>query len=176
MNRILEIDKVLTEELAEFIQIAESLNFDVIGDIRNEDLINEHDYSGVYLIEVENNTSCDDFESWFNQFQIDWELPKYKKCWTLNSKKKRVEKHTVLGQWVPLYIGKSKRVSKRLLTHLNLKLEQPTTSLKLKARANMNSLNFRFSTIKVDVKNYDIIMPMLEKTLRDQINPILGRQ
>jgi hypothetical protein len=128
------------------------------------------------LIEVENNTTCDDFESWFNQFQFNWELPKYKKCWTPNSKKKRVEKHTVLGQWIPLYIGKSKRVSKRLTTHLNLKLEQPTTSLKLKARTNMNSLNFRFSAIMVDVKNYDIIMPMFEKILRDQINPILGRQ
>jgi len=80
MNRILEIDKVLTESLAGFTQIAESLSFDVIGDIRNEDLINEHDYSGVYLIEVENNTSYDDFESWFNQFQTDWELPEYKKC------------------------------------------------------------------------------------------------
>lgn len=176
MNRILEIDKVLTEKLAGFIKIAESLSFDVIGDIRNEDLINEHDYSGVYLIEVENNTSFNDFQSWFYQFQSAWELPEYKKCWTPNSKKKRIDKHTALGQWVPLYIGKSKRVSKRLLTHLNLKLEQPTTSLKLKARTNMNSLNFRFSTIKVDVKNYDIIMPMLEKTLREQINPILGRQ
>lgn len=176
MNRIIEIDKILTENLAGFKQIVESLSFDVVGDIRNEDLINKHDYSGVYLIEVESNTSCDDFKLWFNQFKVDWELPEYKKCWTPNTKKKRVEKHTALGEWVPLYIGKSKRVSKRLLTHLNLKLEQPTTSLKLNARTNMKSLNFRFSTIKVDVKNYDIIMPIFESILRDKINPILGRQ
>lgn len=176
MNRITEIDSALTETLIGFSKIAESLNFEVSGNIRNENLINQHDYPGVYLVEIKNNTSFNDFESWFNYFQYNWELPEYKKNWTPNTKKKRAEKHTSLGDWVPLYIGKSKRVSKRLLTHLNLKLEQPTTSLKLKARTNMNAENFRFSTIKVDVTNYDIIMPMLEKSLRDKINPILGRQ
>ena len=35
---------------------------------------------------------------------------------------------------------------------------------------------FKVSTIKVEVKNYDIIMPQLERILRNKINHILGRQ
>lgn len=176
MSKIAKIDEDLTECLKEFSEVAANLNFEVAGDVRDEELIQEHKYPGVYLIEIECSGNDLDFSTWLDDFRNNWEDPTYKKKWTPNIKKKRIEKHHVLKNWMPLYIGKSKNVSKRVLEHLNLRLEQPTTGLKLKARTNMNSSNFRFSTIKVDVVNYDIIMPMTEKALRERINPILGRQ
>jgi hypothetical protein len=75
-----------------------------------------------------------------------------------------------------VYLGKSKRVNKRLWEHVNLPIEKPTTALKLASRTNMNLNDFRFSTIKIEVVNYDLIMPQLESSLRDKHNPLLGRQ
>jgi len=40
----------------------------------------------------------------------------------------------------------------------------------------MSGQRFRLSTIPVEVKNYDLIVPKLEAALRDVHNPILGRQ
>jgi hypothetical protein len=48
--------------------------------------------------------------------------------------------------------------------------------LKLRARTNIYGKLFRVSTIEVDVKNWREILLILEKELREKINPILGRQ
>ena len=37
-------------------------------------------------------------------------------------------------------------------------------------------LEKKLITTNIDVKNYDIIMPIIESELRKHINPILGRQ
>ena len=77
---------------------------------------------------------------------------------------------------MPLYLGKSKNIAGRVWEHINLKLAQPTTAMKLKERSNMANQRFRLSTIRVEVENYDLIMPKLESALRDKYNPVLGRQ
>ncbi len=176
MNEIKKIDSELSDVLAGLDKTLETLDFELIGDLRNEELIKNHQYSGIYLIEIECTNSDMPFLTWFEEFKTKWEKEAYKKKWTPSIKKKRVKAHNELKRWMPIYIGKSRDISGRLLGHLNLRLDQPTTGLKLNARTNMDTENFRVSTIKVEVDNYDIILPIVERTLRDKINPLVGRQ
>lgn len=91
----------------------------------------------------------------------------------------RIKSHTPvkLNQWIPLYIGKSKNISKRLQEHVFSKdMNAKTYALKLSHRKNLMGKSFRITAIEVNVKNYDLILPVLESTLRNRINPIIGRQ
>lgn len=176
-NEILEIDKRLSSILVGFDDLANQLEFSVIGSLSDNTLIDAQDYPGIYKIDIK-TTGFANFQEWFDSFELAWKDPAYVRKFTPNPKEKRVSKHRSdhLAEWIPLYLGKSKRISKRVGEHVNLTMEKPTTALKLNARANMNLNNFRFSTIKIEVANYDLIMPQLESFLRDKHNPILGRQ
>lgn len=57
-----------------------------------------------------------------------------------------------------------------------LKLNQSTSALKLAARENLKEELFRLSVFKLEITNYDAIMPRIEKQLRDQFLPLIGRQ
>lgn len=81
-----------------------------------------------------------------------------------------------MESWVPIYLGKCRNIASRVIGHLELGLDQPTTALKLESRHNLKGKVFRLSTVRVDVVNYDLIVPSLERALRDKYNPILGRQ
>jgi hypothetical protein len=133
-------------------------------------------YPGVYFIEIQNCRRYNDFASWAEAFQVKWLDEKYRHKFVANPKKARIAKHSQLPEWIPLYIGKSKDISKRVHEHIHLALEKPTFALKLACREHLQGERFRLSAIKVKVENYDWIMPVLEKTLRDKLNPIIGRQ
>jgi hypothetical protein len=77
---------------------------------------------------------------------------------------------------MPLYIGKSKTVGKRVKEHLTLPMKARTFALKIQERPNMRRHKFRLSTIRLDVTHYNLLAPTLEETLRDLINPIVGKQ
>jgi hypothetical protein len=40
----------------------------------------------------------------------------------------------------------------------------------------MSDRQFRLFTIPLNVQNYDLIAPSLERELRDRLNPIVGKQ
>jgi len=86
-------------------------------------------------------------------------------------KKKRISVHssltTNLNEWIPLYIGKSKKINRRVEKHIFKELNKTTYALKLKARGNLNDETFKLKTIKLEVTNYDSILPIIEKILRD---------
>ena len=44
------------------------------------------------------------------------------------------------------------------------------------ARKNLKDETFRLSAIKIEVENYDAIVPRIEWQLRNRINPIIGKQ
>ncbi len=177
-NKISEIDQNLKNIFSGFDSLARQLDFSVIGSLSDAALIDSQKYPGIYKIDIKNNGQHSNFNSWFEWFKDEWVQPDYERKFTPNPKKKRISKHTSspLAEWIPLYLGKSKHIDGRVWEHIHLKLEQPTTSLKLAARKNMNIDDFRLSTIKIEVENYDLIMPQLERALRDKFSPLLGRQ
>ena len=133
-------------------------------------------YSGVYLIEVKTDYKNLEFLEWLGDFQNGWEHKDYKKKFTPNFTKKRISAHKSLAEWMPLYIGKSKQIGGRIHNHLYKELHKPTFAMKLLARKNLQKEMFRLSTIKVEVNNYNAIMPKIESQLRNKINPLIGRQ
>jgi len=133
-------------------------------------------FQGVYLIEIKNNRLFDNFDLWVEDFKSKWEDEKYIKKFTPNIKKKRVKAHTELNDWIPLYIGKSKNIGSRIHGHIYKELHKTTFALKLQARENLKNEVFRFKTIRIDVRNYDAIVPRIEWQLRDKINPLIGKQ
>lgn len=182
IDELKNVDNILSNYVSEIANISKSLeleeNFQF--QLRDEIPTEKWDsivYPGVYLIEMKNSGKFSSFPEWIQDFQPSWEHEDYKRKFVPNLKKKRIGKHpSELREWIPLYIGKSKNVGKRILEHLYLKLNRNTFALKLYERQYLHLEYFKVSTIKIDVKNYDQIMPIVEKTLRDRINPIIGRQ
>ncbi|ENW08420.1 hypothetical protein F934_00007 [Acinetobacter beijerinckii ANC 3835] len=95
---------------------------------------------------------------------------------TPNFQKKRINHHVSLAEWMPLYLGKSKNVGKRVLEHINLAINKKTYALKLKARRDMSNYKLRLCAVPIEVQHYDIIVPVLESKLRDRFNPLIGKQ
>ena len=75
-----------------------------------------------------------------------------------------------------IYIGKSKNISKRVYEHIFLELNKKTFAMKLFARENLIDEIFRLSAIRIEIKNYDAIIPIVESELRNRFNPLIGRQ
>lgn len=133
-------------------------------------------YPGIYLIEIKNNGNSDSFETWVESFKLEWEDKKYLESFTPNLKKKRIIQHSELKEWIPLYIGKSKRIEGRIHQHIFKELDKTTFALKLNARQNLENQKFRLKTIKCEVENYNMIVPAIEAQLRNRINPLIGKQ
>lgn len=166
--------KVELEEYSQSLKFEESFEFSIsnLENIPWEKL----ECQGLYLIEIKNDLKHNLFNDWAKDFCLRWTHPLYVKRWVSNPKKKRLSKHSELRDWIPIYIGKSQKINVRIHEHIHLRLEQPTTGLKLKVRENMQNEIFRLSIINIPTKNYDLVMPLFEKKLRDRINPIIGRQ
>lgn len=181
MNQLDRINIKLQELNNELVSYAESLEFEKICEFQLEDCgtiipWNEIVFSGVYLIEIKNDFKHSDFSSWVDNFREKWEDLRYKPHFVSNLRKVRINKHSELNDWIPIYIGKSRQIGGRIHQHIYKELGKPTFALKLYARENMKEEVFRLSVIRVDSQNYDWVMPVFEKTLRNKINPIIGRQ
>jgi hypothetical protein len=182
MLDLVKLDNELTVILFELRKIVQETQFnEQFSFILNENIsyveFDKLKWCGIYLIEIKTNSE-NSSSNWITEFTNEWQKPEYEKGFVPNSKAKRIKFHNEpkIQEWFPLYIGKSKNVSNRLKGHLDLKLTQPTTSLKLRERKNMYGNEFRISTIKLDVLNYELIAPQFESGMREKINPILGRQ
>lgn len=174
------INSKLKEINIELIEYANSLELEFICEFNmencNEIPWGELDCKGIYFIEIKNNYLFLDFKSWVENFQEEWENEMYKKKFVSNLKKVRINKHSELNEWIPLYIGKSKKIKNRIHEHIYKELGKPTFALKLISREHIKKEIFRLSVVRVTTENYDWIMPVFEKTLRDKYNPIIGRQ
>lgn len=175
------IDEEITKQLELITTFTKELNFEEICQFElNEKLENIPweilSHSGLYLIEVKNNANFQLFEEWVNDFKIRWEDKEYLKKFTPNFKLKRIKAHSELGEWIPLYIGKSKNIKSRLHGHIYKDLSKTTFAMKLLARENMKKEIFKISVINLDLKNYDAIIPVIENNLRNRINPLIGKQ
>lgn len=171
INKQLEL---LKEEvkLVEFNEICEFKLDEAAEKIPCNDLV----YKGIYLFEIKNNNEFQDFDSWIEDFKNVWEAEEYKRHFTPNTRKVRINAHKELNEWVPIYIGKSRNVGGRIHGHIYKELHKTTFALKLLARTNLKNHTFRINAIRVDVHNYDSIVPKIEWQLRNRINPIIGKQ
>ena len=182
MSTLNDIDSEISKSVGKLeILISELLFTEICNFKLNESHVHEIPwgslkYSGIYLIEIKNNKKHHSFSSWLEEFRKKWEDEKYHKKWTPSLKKKRAEKHVELKEWIPIYIGKSKKIEGRIHEHIFKEIHKTTFALKLNARLNLKNETFRLQTIKCDVKNYDMLVPFIESNLRDKINPIIGKQ
>ena len=165
MKKITE--KLEFQEIIQFILNDEAKQAIPWGDI---------EYSGIYLIEIKNCNKFSNFNDWVENFRTKWHDLKYLKNFTPNIKQKRVDAHKQLGEWIPIYIGKSKNIRERVNGHIFKDLYKTTFAMKLFARENLKDETFRLSTIRIEITNYDAIIPIVESQLRDKINPLIGRQ
>lgn len=181
MNILEPINIKLDEAKRDLVAFARTLEFQQICEFDLEscgttipwkDIV----FPGIYFIEIKNDLIHETFPAWVDNFRIEWEHQDYKRHFVSNLRKVRINQHTELNEWIPMYIGKSKQIGGRVHQHIYKELGKPTFALKLNARENMRDKTFRLSVIKVPHENYDWVMPVIEKTLRDKLNPIIGRQ
>ena len=180
MKQLESINTKLKNINAELIEFANSLELEFVCEFNMENC-NEIPWEninckGIYFIEIKNNYLFEDFKTWAENFRKEWEDEMYKKKFVPNLKKIRINKLSELNEWIPLYIGKSKKIKSRVYEHIHKELGKPTFALKLNSRQHIKKETFRLSILKVDTENYDWVMPVFEKTLRDKLNPIIGRQ
>ena len=176
-----EIDDNFTETRLKLEKLIEKYDFVpqfefVLNEYIDYSLLDSIDFPGIYKIEIKTRYEDSDFNQWSNKFREEWEKAEYKDKFVPNIKKKRLNAHNNLTEWIPIYIGKSRKIKNRIKEHIDLRLTRPTTALKLLERINLFGKVFRISTISVSVKNYDLIVSEFENYFREKVNPILGRK
>ena len=181
MEKIKSIDYELKKQFETLNQIIGEVDFNEILEFKldeagNKIPWNDIVYPGIYLLEIKNNSTHLSFNEWVDNFKSEWEDEEYLRRFTPNLKKMRIKAHKELNDWIPLYIGKSKNIGSRIHEHIYKELEKTTFALKLMARRNLRNETFRLKTIKIEVENYDAIVPRIEWQLRNRINPIIGKQ
>lgn len=176
MHRILELDRQLSTLFANFDDVATELEMPLVCSLSEEETIAQHTYPGLYRIDVSTAGGPTEVSAWVEALRQEWEHEDFKKSFTPNLKKKRIAQHRELPDWMPLYLGKSKKVGMRVLEHINLGMKKTTFALKLKARPGMAARSFRLHTLELPVQNYDVIAPALETALRNRFHPLIGKQ
>jgi hypothetical protein len=176
LSTLVDIDTRISEALLPLRNIAALVDMPLVCELADEVEIARHNYSGLYRIDVQTPGASADLHEWVNALRCEWEHEDFKNCSTPSLKKKRISRHTSLLEWMPLYLGKSKNVANRVLEHINLPLVKTTFALKLKSRPAMAMRAFRLHTLRVQVENYDVVVPVLERALRDRFHPLIGKQ
>jgi hypothetical protein len=176
MHRLPEMDLLLSQALHPILEIAATVEMPFVCLLSDESEIAKQTYPGLYRIDIQTAGAETVLSDWIAALQAEWEHADFKKSFTPNLKKKRILGHSTLPEWMPFYLGKSKNVAKRVLEHINLPVDKTTFALKLKARPTMATRVFRLHTLKMQVNNYDVIVPAFESALRNRLHPLIGKQ
>jgi hypothetical protein len=176
VHRLPKMDQQLSLALEPIRDIAATVEMPFVCFLKDEEAVKRQAYPGVYRIDVQTSGTETELAAWIAKFRSEWEHADFKKSFTPNLKKKRIAGHTTLPEWMPLYLGKSKNVGKRVLEHIKLPLNKTTFALKLNARPGMAERTLRLHTLELRVQNYDAIVPALESALRNRFHPLIGKQ
>lgn len=181
MKQIELIDKVFKEQTIllhneiQTLQFNENFSFE-LGNSFDNSLFNFLPLMGVYLIEIKIDNSELSIQDWISTFKSKWEHTDFINRFVPNTRIGRIRKHQEMTEWLPLYIGKSRNIQSRLKEHIYKKMEVNSGGLKLIERKNIYGEVFRISSIEINVNNYDLIIPQIERYFREKYNPILGKQ
>lgn len=176
MQRITQVDAELATQFATIVEVANQIDIPIICDLSDENEIAKLTCAGIYKIDICTTGSAGSVQAWVEALREEWEHEDYLRRFTPNFKKKRIKRHATLNEWMPLYLGKSKRIGARVLEHINLQLDKTTFALKLKARPHMSKYKMRLCALPVNVTHYDLIVPTMESVFRDRFNPLIGKQ
>jgi hypothetical protein len=82
---------------------------------------------------------------------------------------------------IPFYLGKTERICSRINQHIFLDEKSRTYALKLnamrKANNNISMLDFEVSFLPFPFsKKGMFLLEIIESSLRDSLNPVMGRQ
>ena len=127
--KLKKINEDLGKLLEELRQEARKVDFQQISTFQIKSVDSDMDWAkievpGIYLIEIKNNERFSDFESWIENFRSLWEDSEYDGKYgkyTPSIKLKRIKEHKTLEEWIPIYIGKSKKISGRFHSHIYIK-------------------------------------------------------
>src|SRR5450830_1833497 len=175
----MEIDQALSALFDDFDEIVRGLEMQDICMLTDHETILLQNYPGIYRIDVKVEAPLSDkagVDAWMDDFVAEWDHPDYLGQNTPTTKLRRIAQHSSIPQWMPVYIGKSSNVARRVSEHIHLPLNRRTVAMKLAARRIWTERTFRLSTLPLPVKHYALIAPQVETHLRDQINPLVGRQ
>lgn len=157
-----------------------SVQFTISNDLDSKSLFKYEKKQGVYLFELNlesENLNGVKKSTRINNFADNWAKKKNDSFFSSSIIKKRLKTNQEFDQqWLPLYIGKSKDLYKRISEHIELKPTSNTYAMKLKHRQNLEGVEFRFTTLEFDVDNYDFIIPYVERSLREEYHPLVGKQ
>jgi hypothetical protein len=176
---IQDIDLALNNINEDLINYAKSVEFIEICTFElNENLgkLCESNFNdkGIYKFEIFVDDISIPVEGWMDLFVNDWINPDV--IWVPGTKKNRIAQHKILDKWMPIYIGKSRKVGHRTNQHVHQKIDQHTFGMKLMGRTNLYGRTFRISWIPLNVNHYNLIAPTLESLLRERFHPITGKQ
>lgn len=164
-NRIKEKVKRLEEEML----LDESLYEFQLDNYENSKIVSLKETEGIYIFYIKRDI-LDDFKKKWGE-KIGRHSPK------IIEEDKRIDKHkNGKSEWIPLYIGKSKKVKSRIKEHITLKKKQTTSSMKLRERKEFDKDKFAIRIIPLNTEHYDFIAHPVESELRKLLNPIVGKK
>lgn len=188
IDRILDIDKKLLKLVNNHLDDISSLAFDSSKSIsftldKKSDKINLDlpECSGLYFIELNLSHERLDkkvkLETKIKEFEKMWNHRSHKQFFSSSVKKKRICVYKGgKMEWLPFYIGKSKKIKSRVLEHIKKDKSSQTYALKLHSRENLYGFEFRISYLELPIQSYNFLMEYIESILRDKYNPIIGKQ
>ena len=133
-------------------------------------------HKGVYQIDVRNDEKHNNLAKWLIDFRSRWETIDYKDIKSSRIYKGCTKHYTEHKEWIPLNIGISRAINKRIGEHLVIPLNSGAYALTIQARTNLKNYTFRIKKLVIDVNNYETIRAKIEREIRTKINPIIGKQ
>ena len=181
MNDFTLLEKDLESLNAKIEDFTSNLKFEEIGKFKLSesekitlDLKESLKCKGIYFLEIQNSVENKDIKKWKNDFLKNWEDDKINKSPKVILD--RLNNHSEFEEWIPLYVGKSENIGKRIKDHFCLKNESTTYALKLNSRKSIINTAFRLSVIEIKTDYYDLVVHKIEHILRKRYNPIVGKQ
>jgi len=185
INSAIEVFKTHLEDVT--FPVDTAVHFTLGNELSSLELQEEFNKQGVYFFELKlpyNGTYGVKTETIVNNIIKGWKHKSTKGIWSPGVKQTRLNAHLKEGgkkynfasEWIPFYIGKSRCMSQRINTHLFQDPKKTSFSMKLKARTVLYGLEFRVSCIPLEVEHYDMVVPFVEKHMRNKLNPIVGKQ
>ena len=183
-EQLVQIDQGISQQLKKLSLLAESMTLTEVALFELSDLTDviaeeAHHYPGIYLFEIRADLSIKSCGDWLDEFTELWLNHEEPIAWVPGIKQIRIKAHKRAGslsEWVPLYIGKSRNVGKRISEHIHKGREKTTFAMKLKIRRIFYGQSFRVKTLQLNIENYDVIAPHLESFFREKWHPLVGKQ
>lgn len=176
-NYVIELENKIDDINFDYV---EAITFTLSEDLDTKSIFNKPNKKGVYLFELDIDSLYPNKiqrKTKIKHFAEDWKKKKDDSFFSSSIIKSRQKLYEDFDEkWLPLYIGKCQKLNKRIIEHIDLSPKKNTYAMKLRHRSNLIGAQFRVSVIELDVKNYDFIVPHIERTLREKYNPIVGKQ